>query len=209
MQKLKDFIYYNRKTIIIITIISTIFLIYVMTTLNEKDNFEEEITIEENIEPEKESSQMIIDIKGEVNSPGTYEFEENKRVIDAINKAGGLTKKADTEDINLSEKLTDEMLIIIPSKEEKEKQEKEITSNSNNASTNESVSHTQTSDGKISINTANISELTKLSGIGESKARSIIEYREKNGKFKTIEDIKKVSGIGNSTFDKIKDNIKI
>lgn len=209
MQKLKDFIYYNRKTIIIITIISTIFLIYVMTTLNEKDNFEEEITIEENIEQEKESSQMIIDIKGEVNSPGTYEFEENKRVIDAINKAGGLTKKADTEDINLSEKLTDEMLIIIPSKEEKEKQEKEITSNSNNASTNESVSHTQTSDGKISINTANISELTKLSGIGESKARSIIEYREKNGKFKTIEDIKKVSGIGNSTFDKIKDNIKI
>ena len=144
------------------------------------------------------------------------------RVIDAIELAGGLTNNADTSVINLSKKLTDEMVIIIYSKnqvknfestKEKEKvvQDKCIQENENALKNDaciveEKTKDTNTIQGKVNINTASLEELQTLPGVGESKAKSIIEYREKQ-KFKTIEDIKNVTGIGDSLFAKIKENI--
>lgn len=147
-------------------------------------------------------------------------------MIDAINVAGGLREDADTSILNLSKKLTDEMYIIIYTKTEieqyknKKLNNKEILEkleedlfivddyNDAKIKTEEVQSDTK-SVIKISINTATKEELLTINGIGESKADSIIKYREENGNFKTIEDIKNVSGIGDSLFEKIKEYITI
>lgn len=199
MQKIKDFIYYNRKEIIISSVFIIFFLSYIFITNNEIDDYKENIEIvkEEPKEEVKTSEEIVVDIKGEVYKPGTYRIESDKRLIDLITLAGGLTSSANTNEINLSEKLSDEMLIIIPSLNSENKEE---------VITKPVVKE---KDNKVSINNGTLEELMTIKGIGESKARSIIEYREKNGKFNSIEDITKVSGIGQSTFEKIKNYIKI
>ena len=148
-------------------------------------------------------------------------MNNNSRIIDVIKKAGGLKKDADTSVINLSKKIKDEMYIIIYTKnqllEYKEKfssstetieevEKKLICPDTDNDAC---INKTQRSlSSRININTASIEELTSLSGIGEGKAKKIIEYREKS-KFNSIEDILNVSGIGNSLYEKIKDNIEV
>lgn len=174
---------------------------------------------EEVLEEEKEES-ITIDIKGEVKTPGVYELPLNSRVIDAINISGGLTNKADTSDINLSKILKDENVIVISNKYSNQttKYTKKETLVVNNASTskdnvvsssNSSDTNTNKTNDKVSINTATKEQLMNLNGIGESKANDIIAYRNQNGLFKSIEDIKKISGIGDKLFDKIKDHITI
>lgn len=188
-----------------------------------EDVIKEEVAVvepkEEVLEEKKEES-ITIDIKGEVKTPGVYELPLNSRVIDAINISGGLTNKADTSDINLSKILKDENVIVISNKYSNQttKYTKKETSVVNNASTskdnvvsssNSSDTNTNKTNDKVSINTATKEQLMNLNGIGESKANDIIAYRNQNGLFKSIEDIKKVSGIGDKLFDKIKDNITI
>lgn len=170
--------------------------------------------------PEKENIvEYKIDIKGEVLNPGIYTMKSSSRVIDCIEKAGGLTENANTTVINLSKKITDEMVIIIYSnaevasfKETKKIEEqvqekcrqKDETSLKNDACI---TPDTKTTTSLVSINTATVEELSTLSGIGEAKAKQIIEYRTQNGLFKTIEDIKEVPGIGENIFAQIKDSI--
>ena len=202
MQKIKDYIYYNRKEIIIVLIGIVLFIIYYLVTNNEKGQYIEndKDIIKEVIEEKEEiKEEVVVDIKGEVKNPGTYVLNNDKRVIDIINEAGGLTDKGSTNDINLSEKIYDEMLIIIPSKEGQKEDNKEVNNQKTNKETN----------SKISINNASLEELMTIKGIGETKAKKIIEYRNKNGKFKSLEDLTNVSGIGNKTFEKIKNYIKL
>ena len=198
MQKIKDYIYFNRKEIITVFICLTLFGSYILFKKEDTYVVEDEIIEKEIVK----SSNIYVDIKGEVNKPGTYEFNDGDRIIDAINKSGGLTDKADVNSINLSEKLKDEMLIIIPSVEE---EKEEIPINNTKTNTN-SIKET---DKRISINTASVNELMTINGIGKAKAEAIVSYRNKNGLFKDIKDITKVSGIGNATYEKIKDYIKI
>ena len=159
-----------------------------------------------------------VDIKGEILTPGIYTLKSNSRVIDVIEMSGGLTENADTSVINLSKKITDEMVIIIYSKSEvkdfektketeKIVQEKCIKKDENALKNDACITDSVKTSGKVSINTATKEELMTLTGIGDSKAEDIIKYREENGLFKTIEDIKNVSGIGDSLFAKIKENI--
>lgn len=171
----------------------------------------------------KESSTMYkVDIKGQVISPGIYTLEESSRVIDVITAAGGLTENANTTVLNLSKKITDEMVIIVYSNEEvaefaktkelentiQEKcQQKDDDALKNDACICNGNSSQDTT--LISINNGNLSELMTLPGIGEAKAQDIIDYRKNNGPFQTIEDIKNVSGIGESLFAKIKDYITL
>ena len=216
MQKIKDFIYYNRKEIITVLLCFTIFgsILFFKDDNNYNiQEYENGSLVKDSKDGDKEViiDKIVIDIKGEINSPGTYEFDNGGRINDAIIKAGGLTNKADTSYINLSEKLTDEMLIIIPSVEETIDLEsnKEKINNTIVKDNKETIKEATIKDNKISINTASLSELMNIKGIGEIKAKSIIEYREKNGLFKSIEDITKVKGIGSSTFEKIKDYIKV
>ena len=180
-----------------------------------------EITTKEVIEAVKQENKLYFDIKGSVKKPGVYEFTQGDKIIDAINKAGGLTKNATTNNLNLSKKLTNEMVIYVFSKNEltTTKAFEQISNASeckcetievNNCvdknTTNESTNNETT---KININTDNKEKLMTLSGIGSSKADAIIEYRTKNGNFKTTEDIMNVSGISKTTYDKIKDTITV
>lgn len=174
-------------------------------------------------EQEKEMlDTYMVDIKGEVINPGIYELTKDSRVIDVINKAGGLTSNADTTVINLSKKIEDEMVIIIYSKEQvnnwketKDEQnylQEQCTNPKENQIKNDACITTEeesNNDSKtININTATKEELMTLTGIGETKADAIINYR-KATPFTKIEDIKNVSGIGDSIYEEIKNNITV
>ena len=179
--------------------------------------------IKEDTLNQKENKKYMVDIKGEVQTPGIYELESSSRVIDVINEAGGLTENADTTVINLSKKISDEMVIIIYSKwqvehwkETKEQgkylQEQCISQKEeqakNDACIDDTEENTNSTPSIININTATKEELMTLTGIGESKAEAIISYREKTA-FTKIEDIKNVSGIGDSIYEDIKNNITV
>ena len=201
---------------IIVLIISIIY--YIRNDYESIDN--KEISLLENTTSEKKenkSDKKFIDIKGSVNNPGVYEFKENDRVIDAINMAGGLKSDANTSNINLSKKLTSEMVIYVYNNSEIKNNTENLSCDNvckteiievNNCVELTTKKNNQSSNETININTASLDELMTLSGIGESKAKSIIEYRKEN-RFKSIEDLKNISGIGESLFDKIKDNITV
>lgn len=217
--------YKTTITLSIIILILTVLNLYMLFLLNTKEEEEIEPIIEtKEKENKKEIKLLKVDIKGEVVHPGLYEVNQDSRVMDIIEKAGGLTNKADTSLINLSKKVKDEMVILIYSKNEvnklkEEQKESKITCPTvNDACVGKEVLETLNKDNqkpetktdqKISINTASAEELQTLTGIGESKANAIIEYRNNKGNFEKIEDIKNVSGIGEALYEKIKDNITI
>lgn len=168
------------------------------------------------------NTKIMVDIKGEVVNPGIYTLDDNQRVIDVINMAGGITKNADTSVLNLSKKLKDEMVIIVYSyyevknfsyvKEVEKKVQTGCSKGINDVENDACIEDDSSSEEEssiISINTATKEELMTLTGIGEKKAEDIIKYREENGEFTSIEDIKNVKGIGDSLFEKIKDYITL
>lgn len=160
-----------------------------------------------------EIDRIIIDIKGEVVYPGVYEIDNNTRIIDAINMAGGLTLDADTSGINLSSKIRDEDVIIIYSnnKDSEYYKDKKIDNKNDNFSVEDDGNNKNNDKDEIvliDINTATSEELCSLPGIGEVKAKKIIEYRKKS-RFNTIEDIMNVSSIGEKLFESIKAYIKV
>ena len=220
----------NKKIVVYIIIISIIALIIYEIAIK-KENLIENITdintietSEENETKEQEkvdiTKKIMVYITGEVKNPGIYELEENSRIKDVIEEAGGLKETADITDINLATILQDEDKIAIPSKEEN-KQEKQntekIQSNKQGKTTEKSQNTTSISTNatgknqntKVNINTATQTELETLPGIGPSIASKIVSYRKENGKFKSIEEIKKVSGIGESKYANIKGLIKL
>lgn len=234
MEIIQNYFKYIIVCIVIISLLGISYLFYYNSNKEVKEDtvvIKKKDTKEENKDTKGETQKYIyVDIKGSVANPNVYMIEEGKRVIDAINTAGGILENADTSILNLSKKLTDEMCIIVYTKEEIDEyrkqglESKEIVkkleedllqvNDYNDAQIKEnktimSNKTSNTSNEKISINTATKEELLTLSGIGESKADAIVKYREENGEFKTIEDIKNVSGIGDALFEKIKDNITI
>lgn len=195
--------------------------------IEEKDNyFEVETPNDEEVNDELLNVNKIrVDIKGYVNNPGVYELEDGAIVEDLITLAGGIKADGTTENINLSKKLTDEMVIVIYSKAEIKEKDKELPEENKDESVlnitdfvqnylsvidkNEpSPNDPDISESKININTASKEELMSLKGIGEAKALSIIEYRE-NNPFTCIEELKNISGIGEKVFEQIKDYITI
>lgn len=156
---------------------------------------------EEKQESEKESSFIKVYVAGEVNSPGVIELEEGSRIEDAIQGAGGVKAEANLKNINLAYEVSDGEKIYIPNLSEESEEENMLEPNTSNSSTN--------AKGKVNINKATATELTSVPGIGASTAQKIITYREENGKFQTIEDVKKVSGIGDSKFESMKDFIAV
>ena len=153
------------------------------------------------VNEEKENEMITIYISGQVNNPGVVSVENDKRLIDAIEILGGTTKDADLNRVNMALKVEDEGHYIIP------KIGEEVLDNSlqNNIKQygDESIGN------KININTASISELDDLPGVGEATANKIYKYREENGNFKSIEEIKSVNGIGDKKYEDIKDLISI
>ena len=194
MNNIIDYIkYFDYKKLIFPT---TIIILYVILFLYFEDKInnieipiQEETIIKEEpqIEQEEPIKYIYVDIKGAIKKPGVYKLEENSRIIDAINISGGLLKTANTTYTNLSKILNDSEVIKIYKNEEVKTIENKL----------------------ININTASLEQLQTLNGIGESKAKSIVEYRTTNGNFKSIEEIKNVSGISESLYEKIKDSITI
>lgn len=146
---------------------------------------------------------IFVDVKGAVQSPGVYEMESGTRVIDCIEKAGGLVPEAEQKLINLAQRLEDQMVIYIPVVGE---ELVDIHTTTINPIGTETLSN---GTSKINLNQATKEELKQLNGIGDVKADNIISYRETNGQFQNIEEIKNVSGIGAATFDKIQEEITV
>ena len=139
---------------------------------------------------------IFVDIKGEVKKPGVYQMKVGDRVKDALDAAGGLTAEADSQKVNLAQRVEDQMGIVVP----KVGEEAEAIPA---GATSKEVSK----EGKVNINTATVEELKTLKGVGEKKAEAIIEYRKKNGSFKTKEDLMKVRGIGKKLFESFEERI--
>ena len=169
-------------------------------------------------EEQEDSSKLRVDIKGAVRNPGVYELEAGSVVNDLIKASGGLMSNADTSNLNLSKKLANEMVIIVYTKDEVKEMKQsdklgdELNENSSiiggSSETSKKTTTSKTS-GKVNLNTASKEELETLNGIGSSKAESIIQYRSTCGAFRTIEDIKNISGIGDAVYAKIKDYITV
>lgn len=149
-----------------------------------------------------EPATIIIDVCGAVSNPSVVHLNEGGRVYEAIDKAGGLTSEADTRSINLAQILMDGEKIYVPTK-------KEIESSNALNSINNSIQSQHVRSSLININTADSVALQALSGVGPSTAEKIIDYREENGKYRSIDDLKNVSGIGEKTFEKLKSKITI
>ena len=141
---------------------------------------------------------ITVDVKGAVKQPGVYELRVGSRVHDAIYKAGGMTADANSQSVNLAQKLSDEAVIYVA-----KEGEEAPGLGSSESSANSSASAEKT--GKVHLNRATEAELQTVSGIGQKRAQDIIDYREANGPFRSVEDLKNVSGIGEKTLEKLKD----
>ena len=139
---------------------------------------------------------IFVDIKGAVKNPGVYQMKAGDRVKDALDAAGGLTDEADSQKVNLAQRVEDQMVIIVP------KVGEEATEIPAGVTSKEAAK-----EGKVNINTATVEELKTLKGVGDKKAEAIIEYRKKNGSFKTKEDLMKVRGIGKKLFESFEERI--
>lgn len=153
------------------------------------------------------STAIVVDVKGAVKKPGIYQLDANSRVMDAIREAGGYNQSANPKLINLAEKLQDEMVVYVPKKGEKTAD----LVNAPQINTSSSNGNTSTTEQTplVNLNTADETQLQTLTGIGPAKAKAIIAYRTENGLFQTIEDLKKVTGFGEKTFEKLKPSITV
>ncbi|HFI2447735.1 TPA: helix-hairpin-helix domain-containing protein [Streptococcus suis] len=156
---------------------------------------------ETSTEASKELSQLVVDVKGAVTEPGLYTLAAGARVNDAVKAAGGLTSQADPKSINLAQKLSDEAVVYVASKDE---------NISVVASTTASSAMSQEgNESKVNLNTATEADLQTISGIGAKRAADIIAYREANGGFKSVDDLNNVSGIGDKTMESIRPYVTV
>ncbi|WP_374721712.1 helix-hairpin-helix domain-containing protein [Peribacillus tepidiphilus] len=201
-------IFKQNKRIIMIVFVALAAVAYSFFQSAQKKEQEGEIFNLENLETTSESSNedqtepinstIKVDVKGAVQSPGVYIGKQEDRVIDMIKIAGGFTENANQNAVNLAEKIQDQMVIYVPKMGEEG--EGIVSNNDSNANA---------SGGKVNLNSADENELQTLPGIGPSKAASIVEYRNQNGRFKNIDELKNITGIGEKTFEKLKDSITV
>lgn len=167
----------------------------------EVTNVSKDSTDEKEDKKQKEESVkqdlITVDVKGAVKAPGIYDLPVGSRINDAVQKAGGLTDNADSKSINFAQKISDETLVYVPTREEATSQE--TPSSSSNSKGNK----------KVNLNKASLEELKQVKGLGAKRAQDIIDHRDSNGKFKSVDELKKVSGIGAKTIEKLKDYVTV
>ncbi|MGY3765333.1 helix-hairpin-helix domain-containing protein [Vagococcus vulneris] len=152
----------------------------------------------------KQSETWKIDVKGAVKNPGIYIVDSSMRVIDAVEAAGGYIAESDQNKINNAEKVMDQMVIYVPKKGE----ETDLNIPMSNTATSGNVG-SNNGTAQVNLNTATLAELMTLKGVGQKKAEAILQYRDENGRFEQIEDLKKVKGIGEKTFESLSQSIRI
>ena len=146
-----------------------------------------------------------VDIKGEVLRPGVYEFSCESRIQEVIKKAGGFTEEADETKINLAQKISDQMQIIVPNLHSK--QEGGVTEGNSEKGKSSNTTPSNSKQGTININTATLEELQTIKGIGKKKAEAILQYRKEHGAFRTKEDLLQVKGIGKKALEAIENQV--
>jgi competence protein ComEA len=210
---MKDWMYEHKVYVIITVMIAFAAIFYFLeeskSSVSDVENIvPQEIKEEKDIpqvqEEIQEPEMIMVDVKGQVTMPGVYSTSQGERVIDVIHRAGGLTENADESQVNFAEHVQDAMVIYIPAKGEA----------GINVPAGTTVNPSNTGGGtgkqaKVNVNKADETQLQNLPGIGPSKAAAITEYRETSGPFKSVEDLKNISGIGDKTFEKLKDLITI
>lgn len=199
LNKIKE-MYFNssskKGTIVKLGAILLIALIIVGFRIN--GSKQDDILVDESASADSVvETNMYVDISGEVNKPGVYQFESGTRLYEVIDKAGGLTQHADKNGINQAEFVEDGQKIVIPT-----------LNSGENAGINMNSSGGESANGLVNINTASKDQLMGITGVGEVIAERIIEYRETN-RFKSIEDIQNVKGIGSATYEKMKSEITV
>lgn len=146
-----------------------------------------------------------VDIKGEVLRPGVYEFSCESRIQEVIKKAGGFTEEADETKINLAQKISDQMQIIVPNLHSK--QEEGVTEGNSEKGNSSNSTPSNSKQGTVNINTATLEELQTIKGIGKKKAEAILQYRKEHGAFRTKEDLLQVKGIGKKALEAIESQV--
>ncbi|MCM8710388.1 helix-hairpin-helix domain-containing protein [Clostridium sp. SYSU_GA19001] len=190
---------------IVILIILAIFLVvgYIVNRPKSYKFNEDDIFVESTFSEERQNNEIktiTVYIKGEVKKPGVYRLKAGSIVDDLVRLAGGLTENANPDSkLNLAKKLKDEDYIYVDKKIELEPSKANSTI----------IVQEQEKSSKVNINSATLKELDEIPGIGPVTAQKIIDYREKNGYFTSIEDLKKVGGIGEKTLDKFRDMVDI
>ena len=155
----------------------------------------------ENDQGDKSEEMVTVDVKGAVKKPGVYQLKSSSRVHDALLKAGGMTDEADLKSINQAQKLVDEAVVYVAKVGENVV---DVTTN-----TNASTATSQAKSGLVNLNPATEADFQTISGIGQKRAQDIIAYREANGKFKSVDDLKNVTGIGAKTLEKLKEYVTV
>ena len=223
-EKLQEFLENNKWQIVTIVIAIIVTLIFVLPTRHsDSDTFEisssstSQISKVSTSVPQVKSSvtrkEIFVDIKGAVKHPGLYKAKPNQRLAYIIQQAGGLENNADVSKLNYAHKLSDQMMIYVPKQGENYtgdviielQSENTMSSDTSNSNTTEETED----NNKINLNTATKEQLTQLNGIGDKKAELIISYRDEHGKFKTIDELRNVSGIGDKTFAAISDKLTV
>ena len=146
-----------------------------------------------------------VDIKGEVLRPGVYEFSCESRIQEVIKKAGGFTEEADETKINLAQKISDKMQIIVPNLHSK--QEEGVTEGNSEKGNSSNTTPSNSKQGTVNINTATLEELQTIKGIGKKKAEAILQYRKEHGAFRSKEDLLQVKGIGKKALEAIESQV--
>ena len=165
---------------------------------DEKSNKSNEIS-----QAETGDQLVTVDVKGAVKKPGVYQLQSNSRVHDALEKAGGMTEEADLKSVNQAQKLSDEAVVYVA----------KVGENAVDVTTSAPASATsgtgQAKSALVNLNTATEADFQTISGIGQKRAQDIIAYREANGRFKSVDDLKNVSGIGAKTLEKLKEYVTV
>ncbi|EEU24087.1 competence protein comEA [Enterococcus faecalis T3] len=192
--------------VILITLLVGIYLMVnkeprVDTTMWEETSLTTTAEVATDATKERAETMIYVDIKGAVKVPGIYQLKNQQRIWDALALAGGVSEEADTTQVNYAQKVKDQMIIYVPKKGEPVPQSLETLQ--------ESAPAQQNQEEKINLNTATEAELQTISGIGAKKAQEIIRFRDEQGPFKTVEELKNVPGIGEKTVERLKDMLTV
>ncbi len=196
----------GASIVILITLLVGIYLMVnkelrVDTTMWEETSLTTTAEVATDATKERAETMIYVDIKGAVKVPGIYQLKNQQRIWDALALAGGVSEEADTTQVNYAQKVKDQMIIYVPKKGEAVAQSLETLQ--------ESAPAQQNQEEKINLNTATEAELQTISGIGAKKAQEIIRFRDEQGPFKTVEELKNVSGIGEKTVERLKDMLTV
>lgn len=152
-----------------------------------------------------QTKEIYVDVKGAVNHPGVYSLQHGLRVQDALTKAGGTTGNADINHVNMAQQVNDQQVVYVPV-------QGEVTTPvaaTGDQSATTTGSGSESSAPVVNLNTASKDQLMEITGVGEKKADLIIQYRQEHGQFKTVDDLKDVSGFGDKSVAKIKDQLAV